>query len=93
MKSEVYSWRVSRDTKMALEAEARNAGTSLSALLDRIAKDWLLAQKNSRVDDDEEQARLHADAAKYIGTISAGRNYAENARTVIRNRLRKRYGR
>ena len=78
---------------MALEAEARNAGTSLSALLDRIAKDWLLAKKNSRVDDDEEQARLHADAAQYIGTISAGRNYAENAHTVIRNRLRKRYGR
>jgi len=65
MKSEVYSWRVSTDTKMALEAEARNAGTSLSALLDRIAKDWLLAKKNSRVDDGEEQAR-------FLAVITAG---------------------
>jgi hypothetical protein len=93
MKSEVYSWRVSRDTKMALEAEAREAGLSVSALLDRIAGEWLLAKKNSRVNDREEQARLHAAAEEVIGTISAGRYYAENVRTVIRNKLRKRYAR
>jgi hypothetical protein len=78
---------------MALEAEAREAGLSVSALLDRIAGEWLLAKKNSRVNDREEQARLHAAAEEVIGTISAGRHYAENVRTVIRNKLRKRYAR
>ena len=33
MKSEVYSWRVSPDTKAALEDEARRLGESLSELL------------------------------------------------------------
>lgn len=68
-------------------------GISLSALLDRIAEEWLLAKKNSRVDNRDEQARRHAAAEECIGTISAGRNYAENARTAVRNKLRKRYGR
>ena len=93
MKTEVYSWRVSTETKMGLEAEARNAGMSLSALLDRIAKEWLLAKKTSLDESREEQARLHAAADAVIGSISAGPHYAENVRTVVRNRLRKRYAR
>lgn len=78
---------------MALEAKAHNVGMSLLALLDRIAEEWLSAKKTSRVDDREEQARLHVAAAEFIGTISAGRNYAENVRTAVRNKLRKRYAR
>ena len=94
MKDEVYSWRVSTDKKMALEREARDAGTSLSTLLDRITEEWLLAKRDSRVDDDEEQARLHTDAAKFIGTISGGnRKRSENVRAEVRKRLLKRHGR
>ena len=79
---------------MALEREAREAGMSLSALLDRIADEWLLAQKNSRVDDREEQARLHADIAKFVGTISGGNSMrSENVRSEVRKRLLKRHGR
>ena len=79
---------------MALEAEARNAGTSLSALLDRITEEWLAAKKNSHVDDREEQARLHAGIAEYIGTISGGdRMRSKNVRSEVRKKLLKRYGR
>ena len=92
MKTEVYCWRMSRDKKMALEREARNAGLTLAALLDRIAEEWLLEKRPSAADQDE-QERLHAAAAKVIGTISSGRHYAENVRTVVRNRLRSRYAR
>jgi hypothetical protein len=93
MKSEVYSWRVSTDTKMDLEREARKAGISVSVLLDRISQEWLLAKRAADRDSTEEQARLHAAADKVIGTISAGKNYSENVRTEVRKRLRKRYGR
>ena len=94
MKSEVYSWRVSTDTKMALEREARKAGISVSALLDRISQEWLLAKRAADRDSTEEQARLHAAAAKVIGTISSGESgRSENVRSIVRNRLRKRYDR
>jgi hypothetical protein len=39
MKTEVYSWRFSAHRKAELEEEARREGTSVSALLDRIAAD------------------------------------------------------
>ena len=79
---------------MALESEARNAGTSLSALLDRITQEWLVAKKYSRIDDRDEQARLHAAAAEYIGTISGGNTMrSKNVRSEVRKKLLKRYGR
>jgi hypothetical protein len=94
MKTEVYSWRVSTETKMGLEAEARKAGMSLSALLDRIAKEWLLSNKTSPGESREEQARLHAAALEFIGTISGGNSLrSENVRSEVRKRLLKRHGR
>ena len=94
MKSEVYSWRVSRDKKMSLEMEARKAGISLSALLDRITGEWLSAGKTSRQRKGDEQARLHAGIAEFIGTISGGNSLrSENVRSEVRKRLLKRHGR
>ena len=78
MKGEVYSWRVSRDKKMSLEMEARNAGISLSALLDRITGEWLSAGKTPGQRKGDEQARLHAGIAEFIGTISGGNSMRSN---------------
>lgn len=86
-KSEVYSWRVAPETKMALEAEARREGRSVAALLDRMAREWLTARRRRGVDI-REHARVRASAEKVLGTIAGGDpRRAERARTAIRERL------
>jgi predicted transcriptional regulator len=67
-KSEVYSWRLDSDLKRRLEEAARNENTSVGGLLDRIARDWL-GRQASEEDEEALQWRLHADAARVIGTI------------------------
>jgi len=93
-KTEVYSWRVDPQIKMALEAEARSEGTTVAEVLDRIAKQWLEARKQQNGDDEAEQARLHAAAAKCFGTLSMGDPHgSEKVRETVRKRLEERYGR
>jgi hypothetical protein len=88
-KSEILSWRLSPDLKVALERRARMEGRSVSGLLDRVVQDWL-RNGRSDADDEAEQARLNREVAKYIGTISGGNpRRAETARETIRERLRK----
>ena len=92
MKTEVYSWRVSTELKTGLEREARRRKISLAAALDLAAQQWL--QKNSKQDDDAaEQRRIHAAAAKAIGAIEGHSGDAENAREIVRQRIRQRHGR
>jgi hypothetical protein len=92
-KTEVYSWRVSPETKTALEIEARREATTLAVLLDRMTQDWLRTRRPS-LGADEEQQRLHAAAARTFGSIAGGEpRRAERARTLVRQRLVKRYGR
>jgi hypothetical protein len=93
MKTEVYSWRVSPEVKAALEREARREKTSLAALLDRVARQWLEERKSRSADDAAEQARLHAAAEKCIGTIARGPDFAESASKLIRESLARKYGR
>jgi hypothetical protein len=93
MKSEVYSWRVSTDLKTGLEREARRRKTSVSAVLDLAARDWL-NQSGSEIEGDEEQARLHQAASKCFGALASGNAHrSENARQAVRERLRRHYGR
>ena len=93
-KTEVYSWRVDPQTKMALESEARSQGMTLAGVLDRIAKQWLEMQKQQNGDDEAEQARLHAAAAKCFGTLSRGDpRGSEKVSETVRKRLEERYGR
>ena len=93
-KNQVYSWRVSLETKMGLEREARREGITTAALLDRMAGEWLEARQDSAGPDAVEQARLHAQAAKTLGTISGGEpRRAQRARVAIRRRLTRRHGR
>jgi len=93
MKTEVYSWRVSTELKTGLEREARRRKISLAKALDLAAEEWL---KNGGTDkdDDLEQKRIHEAASKCFGVItSGGPNRSENVRQIVRERLRRRYGR
>jgi hypothetical protein len=93
MKTEVYSWRVSTELKTGLEREARRRKISLSAALDLAAQEWL---KNGGTDkdDDREQKRLHEAASKFFGVLTGGDPHrSENVRKLVRERLRRRYGR
>ena len=93
MKTEVYSWRLSRFLKCDLEREARLRRLSLSALLDLAVAEWL-KRNSGELSSDDAQRKLHASAARSIGVV-AGRDprRAETAREVIRKRLRRRYAR
>ena len=89
-KSEVYSWRLSRDTKAILEDEARRNHTSVASVLDRIVQEWRHRRENPD-DDSAKQVRLHAAAAGSFGRIAGRRPYgAARTRAVIRQRLRRR---
>ena len=89
-KGEVYSWRLSRDTKVALEHAARRENGTVAQLLDRIVQQWLRARRRRVGDDDAEQIRLHAAVAKTVGVICGSNpRRAEQARTLVRDRLKK----
>jgi hypothetical protein len=72
MKTEVYRWRLSADTKAELEAEARHEGMSLSTLLGRLTADWLAQRRSRRSKDEAQQAAIRKRAMAAIGTIHGG---------------------
>jgi len=90
-KTEVYSWRISPATKLAIENEARREKTTVAALLDRITKEWMESRRGQM--DNAEQERLHARVEGTIGAIS-GHNAkrSERVRQSIRRRLKRRNG-
>lgn len=93
MKTEVYSWRVSTELKSELEREARRQKLSVSALLDRAARELLKAAR-ATADDEAEQRRLHRAAEKCFGTIALDDPYlSTKVGQVVRERLRAKYGR
>ena len=93
MKTEVYSWRVSSELKQDLEREARRRKASVSSILDAAAREWLKKSRASLADD-EEQKRLHAAIEPLIGSISGADPYrSERVGEIVRERLRRRYGR
>ena len=93
MKSEVYSWRVSSDLKTGLERAARRRKLSLSAVLDRAARDWL-KKGGAEIEGDEEQIRLRKAAPRCFGTVASGNAHrSENVRQAVSQRLRRHHGR
>ena len=80
MKTEVYSWRLSADLKADLEAEARRQKKSVSALLAEFSRQGLRRGRKRKEADEAEQARLHAEVAKYIGSVEIGLGPYTNAR-------------
>jgi len=90
-KSEVYSWRLARDRKIALEDAARRSGKSLGALLEDITAQWLLGRADHAESEAARQARLRAAVAKVIGTIAGGKPArSEHVRALVRQRLTRR---
>lgn len=94
MKKEVYSWRVSTQRKAELESAARAEGKSLAGLLDAITEDWLTERRNSHNGDKAEQEAIRRRAMAAIGSIR-GRDpmRSSSASELVRESLRKRYGR
>jgi hypothetical protein len=69
MKTEVCCWRLSKELKAELEAEARRRKVSFSALVETLAREGLAGRKLAG--EDAAQARLQAAAGKWIGVLGA----------------------
>jgi len=88
-KTAVYSWRLSPDLKVAIEEAAKERRESTAALLERIVRDWLV--HSSSREDEAEQRRLHAAAARSIGSIDGGDpDRSANVSRDLRERLARR---
>ena len=93
MKTEVYSWRVSTELKTGLEREARRRKTSLSAVLDLAAQEWL-TKAGAGNESDEEQRRLRQAASECFGAFASGDSRrSQSVRQAVRQRLRRRHER
>lgn len=91
-KTEVYSWRISPDLKAALEEAARAHRLAVSALLERVARRWLI--EHARDAEEGEQDRLRTRAMAYVGRLRGGTGgRATDVRRRVRARLKKRRGR
>ncbi len=77
-KSEVYSWRLSTELKMQLEAAARDEKTSVGIILERIARAWLRRRRRSKQDDAEHE-RMRAALLACAGTYQGDGTSATNA--------------
>ena len=94
MKSEVYSWRVSPEKKVALESEAIREGKSVAQVLDEISSGWLEVKRRSFAEDEEEQAMLRARVLTLAGSLSGGDpGRAADASRRVKESLAKRYAR
>jgi len=94
MRTEVYSWRLSRELKTDVERAARLRKEPVSSILEMAVRDWLQKSAAENGEDAEEQRRLHAAAEACFGTMSSGKRIgSENVREAVRERLKKRYGR
>lgn len=93
MKTEVYSWRLDRRLKEALERASRAEACSVGSLLTRIVGDWLRGDAGMAADE-QAQARVREEASAYLGSVSGGdpRRAAEASRRVKRQ-LRERHAR
>jgi hypothetical protein len=90
-KTEVYTWRVSAATKAALEEAARTTNRSVAQLLDEIVTEHLNAAGSADKSESENQRRLHARAARFLGTLSGGfARRSERTRQLVKARLKRR---
>lgn len=90
-KTEVYSWRLSPDTKGDLEEVARREKMSVSGLLERIVQEWLEEYRNNSTGDEDEQERLHKAALRTFGKIRGGDPHrSERVRQTLRSKLARR---
>jgi hypothetical protein len=69
MKTEACCWRLSKELKAELEAEAGRRRVSFSALVESLAREGLAGRKPAG--EEAAQARLQAAAGKWIGVLPA----------------------
>jgi hypothetical protein len=92
-KTEVYSWRLSRQLKGELEEAARSEDKSLAELLEQIAREWIERSRQTGGDEDEQQRRLREAAIKFVGVIEGGNPHrAEAARSEVKAQIARRHG-
>lgn len=90
-KDDVYSWRISRARKTALEHIAREERVSMAELLDRVTGEWITSRSAATGDADAGQSRLQAAASRFIGAIRGGDpDRAAQARQRLRALLKER---
>ncbi len=90
-KTEVYSWRLAADLKVALEDAAREERTSVGELLGRMARQWLRDRAAGTPESETVQRRIRVSSERFVGSLAGGnRRRAEGARREIRERLAKR---
>jgi hypothetical protein len=87
MKTEVYSWRLKSERKVALEEIARKRSRAVSDLLDEAVDRWLSEQADLD-DEDALQQKLRQAAAPAIGSIEGGDpERSEQSRARLRAKL------
>ena len=93
MKTEVYSWRLSRRLKSDLERAARARKVRVAHVLETAVGEWL-AKNTTDISDDEQQQRLHTAAARFFGVFASGKTAnSKRVRETIRKNLSRKYGR
>jgi hypothetical protein len=89
-RSQVYSWRLSRELKEFLEAAARDEGASVAEILERIATEWLDRRRDRLAED--RQAALRESSAPCLGSLAGGDpERSLRARADLREKLRARH--
>ena len=92
-KTEVYSWRLSRQLKVELEEAARAEQKSLAELLEQIAREWIERSRQGGESEEEQQRLLREAALKFVGAMESGNpGRAENARSEVKARIARRHG-
>ena len=92
MKTEVYSWRLSAHHKAELEGEARREGSSLARLLERITTEWLQNRRDSRSDEEAEQARIRRRVMGTVGSLRGGDpTRSQRASELVREIIQKKH--
>ena len=90
-KTEVYTWRVSSSMKANLEEAARNKKRSVAQLLEEIVSEGLSATEKQNEAEVNNQRRLHARAARFLGCMTGGvARRSERTRELVRARLKQR---
>lgn len=77
-KSEVYSWRLTPELKQELKVAAREEKTSVGAVIERAARDWLSSRKPTL--DQAEQNRLRKAMLELAGSVDGDGVPATNQR-------------
>jgi hypothetical protein len=90
-KSQVNSWRLSRELKHSLEAEAHRRNLGLADLLEEVTRGWLAREAPSGETDREILAR----ARRSFGALAsgAGSRRSEQVRELVRDKLKAKHGR